>query len=294
MDIDNYCIDQDFEACAIQLNSKHDKLCILAIYRSPQGNFNTFLTNLDLILHKFFNLNFNFIMCGDINVDRKLQKTQLNKILQSFNLSSIVNFPTRISSNSVSTIDSFSVDNLYLNKFDITPLMNGFSDHDAQILTLQFDQQHVKDQCKLYKRNINQFTIADFLLKLSHETWASVFEGNDVNSTFNSFLNTFLRHYYSSFPIIKVNKPLSHNSWITPGIQNSCQHKRVLYLKLRDNNNPHLKKHYKDYCRILSKVIKEAKKMEYDRLILNSNNVMRTSWKLINKELGKDCKKCEF
>ena len=37
LDIDNYCIDQDFEACAIQLNSEHDKLCVLAIYRSPQG-----------------------------------------------------------------------------------------------------------------------------------------------------------------------------------------------------------------------------------------------------------------
>jgi hypothetical protein len=30
--------------------------------------------------------------------------------------------------------------------------------------------------------------------------------------------------------------------------------------------------------------------MEYDRRILNSNNVMRTSWKLINKELGKNHK----
>ena len=59
--------------------------------------------------------------------------------------------------------------------------MNGLSDHDAQILTLQSDQQHVKDQCKLYKRNMNQYTIADCLLKLSLETWASVFEGNDVN-----------------------------------------------------------------------------------------------------------------
>ena len=27
LDTDNYCIDQDSEACAIQLNSKHDKLC---------------------------------------------------------------------------------------------------------------------------------------------------------------------------------------------------------------------------------------------------------------------------
>ena len=108
MDIDNYCIELDFEACATQLNSKHDKLCVLAIYRSPQGNFNTFLTNLDLILHKCFNLNFNFTICGDINVDyltESYKKTQLNKILQSFNLSSTVNFPTRISSNSVSTTE---------------------------------------------------------------------------------------------------------------------------------------------------------------------------------------------
>jgi hypothetical protein len=30
--------------------------------------------------------------------------------------------------------------------------------------------------------------------------------------------------------------------------------------------------------------------VEYDRHILNSNNVMRSSWKLVNKELGKDHK----
>jgi hypothetical protein len=34
--------------------------------------------------------------------------------------------------------------------------------------------------------------------------------------------------------------------------------------------------------------------MEFDRHILNSNNVMRTSWKLINKELGKDRKNHGF
>jgi hypothetical protein len=34
--------------------------------------------------------------------------------------------------------------------------------------------------------------------------------------------------------------------------------------------------------------------MEYDRHILNSNNVMRTSWKLINKELCKDRKNHGF
>ena len=32
--IDSYCLDQDFEVCALHLNSVYDKLCILAIYRS--------------------------------------------------------------------------------------------------------------------------------------------------------------------------------------------------------------------------------------------------------------------
>jgi hypothetical protein len=65
-------------------------------------------------------------------------------------------------------------------------------------------------------------------------------------------------------------------------------------MELKKNNKPVLKKYFKDYCQILSKVIKEAKRMEYDRHILNSNNVMRTSWKLINKELGKDRKNHGF
>jgi hypothetical protein len=39
-----------------------------------------------------------------------------------------------------------------------------------------------------------------------------------------------------------------------------------------------------------TQVYKTRNKTEYGRHILNSNNVTRTSWKLINKELGKDHK----
>jgi hypothetical protein len=58
-------------------------------------------------------------------------------------------------------------------------------------------------------------------------------------------------------------------------------------MELKKSNNPVFKKYYKGYCRILTTVIKEAKKMDYDRHVINSNNIMRTSWNLINKESGK-------
>jgi hypothetical protein len=98
------------------------------------------------------------------------------------------------------------------------------------------------------KRNINQYTIADFLLKLSCGAWDSVFEGNDVNIIFNSCLNIFLWHYYFNFFVIKANKLLNHKSWIISVIHTSYKHKRELYIEFRNNKNPTLRKYFKDYC----------------------------------------------
>jgi hypothetical protein len=45
INIDEYNIDEDTEACTIQLDSTFNKLCILAIYRSPRGDFTNFLND---------------------------------------------------------------------------------------------------------------------------------------------------------------------------------------------------------------------------------------------------------
>jgi len=77
--------------------------------------------------------------------------------------------------------------------------------------------------------------------------------------------------------MIKVNKLLKRNAWITTGIRTSCHQKREMYMALKTNNNPLLKKNYKDYCQILTIVIKQAKKMDFDKHITNSRNLMKTS-----------------
>jgi hypothetical protein len=48
------------------------------------------------------------------------------------------------------------------------------------------------------------------------------------------------------------------------GIKTSCQRKRELYLASRNSSNPTIKGHYKAYCKIMSKVITEAKRSNYD------------------------------
>jgi len=71
---------------------------------------------------------------------------------------------------------------------------------------------------------------------------------------FNSFLNIFLRIYYSSFPLTQVKSKMNQNSRITPGIITSCKHKRELYKELQNNNkhNATLASYYRDYSKILS------------------------------------------
>jgi hypothetical protein len=94
---------------------------------------------------------------------------------------------------------------------------------------------------------------------------------------FNSFLNTYLRIFYSSFPPKKINIKISSDAWITQGIRNSCKHKRDIYVLRTNSSDKILKTHYKAHGKTLSNVIKEAKNYHYNRQIENSSNKINLS-----------------
>jgi hypothetical protein len=74
-------------------------------------------------------------------------------------------------------------------------------------------------------------------MQLSYEMWDDVFSGNDVDTIFKSFLNTYLRISHSSYPLKKYCSKLKTNNWTTPGIRLSCRHKRELCLLYRNTND---------------------------------------------------------
>jgi len=84
--------------------------------------------------------------------------------------------------------------------------------------------------------------MAEFQNSLSYELWDEVFEGNDVNKIFNSFLNTYLRNFYATFLLKKINNGIKA-PWITMEIKTSCIQKRKLYLACRNSTNPHSKRY---------------------------------------------------
>jgi len=119
-------------------------------------------------------------------------------------------------------------------------LVNGLSDHDAQIITT-VDKRINKTQSK---KKFNKFSVSQFAVNLCYENWGNVFIEEDVNTVFNNFLNTHLRNCNCSFPLQKIYRTHNNKPWITTRIKTSSQHKRGLYLISRDSNNSKLKAHY--------------------------------------------------
>jgi hypothetical protein len=69
----------------------------------------------------------------------------------------------------------------------VYPVINGISDHDAQIISLH-DITVVNYITQFYlTRKINKLSVLNFNLKLSYELWDDVFSYDDMNLSFNNF-----------------------------------------------------------------------------------------------------------
>ena len=103
IDIAQHCKGQDIEICALKLSFGNLNICVLSLCRAPSGNLSSFLLKLDTILQSLYTSKLHFIKCGDINIsylNKSENKNQLDSLLLSYNLTSIINFPTRVQNTS--------------------------------------------------------------------------------------------------------------------------------------------------------------------------------------------------
>jgi hypothetical protein len=122
---------------------------------------------------------------------------------------------------------------------------------------------------------------------LSYEIWENT-EDSNIDIMFNTFANTHLRIFYACFPKKKIYEQSPPKQCLTHGIKTSCKRKRQLYLLMKANDNNNLKQYYKLYSKILTKVINEAKRLNYNDKIINSNNTAKTTWNIIKVESSKN------
>ena len=153
-------------------------ICVLTLYRAPSGNVSSFLLKLDTILQLLYIPMSHFINFRDININylkESEDKTHLDNILLSYNLISIINFPTRVQNTSSTAMDHIFIDVSQFENYTVTSITNGLCDHDAQLLKISTEYTLVPIHKFKTVRKISKYTISDFIAKLSCESWDTIF-----------------------------------------------------------------------------------------------------------------------
>jgi exonuclease III len=95
INLEQYNIEKHLEICTLKIRTLSNSFIILCIYRSPTGNFNYFLNQLESILNKIYKVSTDLIICGDFNINHfsdTPRKLLLESHLASYKLFSTVKF----------------------------------------------------------------------------------------------------------------------------------------------------------------------------------------------------------
>jgi hypothetical protein len=109
----------------------------------------------------------------------------------------------------------------------------------------------------------------NFTDKLKNESWDDTFLQEEINKSFNPFLNNFYIPFELCFPMQPVTTKLKNNFWLTKGIKISCKWKKSLYILSRNRNYPTFKA-YIECCIILRKIIRNAKQTHYNFCLVSA------------------------
>lgn len=292
-DLDQF--DKDIETLFIEVTIDKGKNAILGvIYRPPDGNIKDFITKLNKSLEKVRNENKSNYILGDFNINllNSTSHDASNQFLETMYANSckpLISKPTRITCNSATLIDNiFSSD---IDKDIISGLL--YSDISDHIPVFSFTKHEDLSTQKLkfpnitHVRKINQETQKVFFQEIQHTNWKHVLSSSDTNNAYKLFLETFSKVFDNCFPLQenKVKNHFNSKPWITTGLAKSIKHKNKLYKKFISaptsaNNNK-----FKTYRNKLTTLIRISKKNHYHKLILNSKNDMKATWKVLNNIL---------
>jgi hypothetical protein len=174
IDLGKLCKEKVFEVCAVKLVSNSLNLIVCCIYRFPSGNPNLFLNLLERTLNFLYQPTVTFLIYGDVNINflaESIAKQRLGTVMKMFNLIQVVDFPTRISNNKGTLLDSIFIDSTKYDNVSVYDFVNGLSDHNAQIIILgNIKNPSRKVALKNKIRVIDAQTIAKFQLLLKEET----------------------------------------------------------------------------------------------------------------------------
>lgn len=283
----------NFEHSVTQVSLNDTKFLIVCLYRSPNGSLPIFLDKIESLFSVLHKLNLPIISCGDFNLNFLLKTpyvVNLCNLFLTYNLHPVINTATRITSTSHTCLDQFFINPNNFN-FSTLNLNSGISDHNSLLLNLHLHSSHPILKSVCLKRSYSKENIDYFNFLLGKEDWEDISNETDTNLIAENFIDTILHYLDVAIPKKRVtscnnNAYSPDNSWISKGIRKSCKQKRIMHHYYKTTNDIHFKEYYNTYCKILKKVIFQAKNMHNSNVIIQSENINKALWLTVKRETG--------
>lgn len=264
-----------------------EKIYITGIYRPHKVDKQVFVDTLKDFLEQNRHRK-NHMIIGDMNLDildcNDVSENYLNNYCE-LGYSSYINSITRPSEHDGTCIDHlfFKQDNISVKAYILEKVI---TDHHMIVADIgMIVNSKIKEE---------QFFVDTNKLKENSSkcNWNELLQCRDVNVCVAGLVGKISEVVESSKKICKRNENKKRKSWITLGLVKSCETKKKMSLKLKnDPNNSVLKAKYKKYVAILYKLLERAEEMYDEKRVSKIQNDNKLMWKYVNSKIGRDNRK---
>ena len=273
------------------------------IYRPntfPKADLDVFIKTMTDIIELLNDEGKRVILMGDFNVD--LLKFDVNSKTNDFindifsnGFLPLITKPTRITSHSATLIDHIHT-NILDRKYTSGIIITDIADHFGVYSTFCLKTEKTNTEPKTV-RIFNNLNITRFKDALRYKDYSEVYETENTNEAYNTFLNIYIAEFESCFPpktVYVKNKYVKHEPWLTTGLLNSSLNRVKLYKKKLQNPSETNVNKYITFCTLFNKLKRIAKSSYYTNKINHYKNDSKQSWKILNKLINKSKTKNEL
>jgi exonuclease III len=265
--------------------------CMLigSIYRPPAGDLEFFNNEFENFLHRITTKRVNCFLAGDFNINLLNRETNIatdHFINNLFSMSylPLITKPTHFTSTTSTLIDNIFT-NVPVNEAITGILVADISDH----LPVFYISGRTIKNCKStplvkFCRKIDENRIIKFKEELAQTSWSVIDTSNDVNVSYDYFLQKLTALYNSHFPLEKrtCNLYRNHNKpWITGGILKSIKKKHRIYKDSIKANLLDKTSRYKQYKNKLTSIIRAAERQYYSDKFEELKGNLQKTWKFL-------------
>ena len=288
------------EHCTIELKTQTASILVSSLYRPPNTDVKTFLSEYNSILEKLLSTNNHVLIGMDHNLD--LLKCHNHPNTQLFlemnlerNMLPCITKPTRITHTSPTLIDNIFISKPLQKSFDSGIIIDDISDHLLFYTKLTGFMETNKEPISVIKRKLDDKAINKIKTDLDLLNWESLLHPVTASEGFDIFHERLLKsvdkHAPEKLHLIKL-KCVIKEPWMTPGLLKCEKKQKSLYKRLiLTNRDEQSKIRYNDYRSVLRQLKRYCKTTYYKDKCVEFKTSTKKLWQLVNKVINKQSNK---